>query len=247
MTFDLVNNDLGISDGLHRLWGLGVVDIHAAGSWAAAPLDAELLLKLDGSIIVGNFTSTVGWASKSNSVVDVEDSVGSAWGPDHGLVLDGILLGVGLAVLVLRSAKSCTGHGSLLGSLGEVVGGDEVGSDTRVKTDVSVVGGLHDGHLISSWVSQTQVKLAILLLIGSVGSWALNGLELIETKGDNGLVRGQQSADTARWAAIAGVASLLNGDLLGSLVGTVWAVLSRYSNSRGRGHEKSGCAELHDD
>jgi len=64
------------------------------------------------------------------------------------------------------------------------------------------------------------VKLAILLLIGGVGSWALNGLELIETKGDNGLVRGQQGADTARWAAVARVASLLNGDLLGSLVGT---------------------------
>jgi len=211
---------------LHSLWGLGGVNIHAAGTWASAPLDAELLFKLDGSIIVGDFTGTVGWASKSDSVVDVEDSVGSAWGPDHGLVLDGILLGVSLSSLVLGSTEGCAGHGSLLGSLGEVVGGDEVGSDTWVKTDVSVISGLHDGHLVASWVSQSQVELAILLLIGSVGSRTLNGLELIETKGDDGLVWGQQSADTARWAAVARIASLLNGDLLGGLVGT-------YSSQRG--------------
>jgi len=116
-----VNNHVGVGDGLIESGSLlGGIDVDPT-TWASAPLDAELLFKLDGGIIVGDFSCAVGWSGKSNSVVDVEDSTGSAWAPDGGLVLDRVGLGVGLAVDVLWSAEGCAGHGSLLGGLREVV------------------------------------------------------------------------------------------------------------------------------
>lgn len=65
-----------------------------------------------------------------------------------------------------------------------------------------MIGGLHDRHLIASWVTKSQVKLAILLLITGGGAWSHNSLEAIEAEGDDGLVWRDQSADGTRWASI---------------------------------------------
>jgi len=142
---NLVDNHFRVCDGLLESWGLSSIDVQTTTTRASAPLDAELLLKFDGSIVIGNFTSTVGRACKSNSVVNVENSISSTRTPDHGLILNGVSFGVGLAIEVFWSAESGAGHCSLLGSLGEIIGGDEVGSDTWVKTDISVVSGLGNG------------------------------------------------------------------------------------------------------
>jgi len=110
-----------------------------------------------------------------------------------------------------------------------------------------VVGGLSYRKLIASWISQVQMKLAILLLIGRVGTVTLNGLERIKPKGDDGLIRGQDGADATSRATITRVAGLLNRHLLRSLTRAVLIFLSWQRDGRGRGHEESGGAELHDE
>jgi len=76
-----------------------------------------------------------------------------------------------------------------------------------------VVGGLHDGHLITAWVTETEMQLTVLLLISSRGIWSEDGLEDVESEGDDGLVWRQQSAHGASWASITRVTSLFDGDL----------------------------------
>jgi len=218
----LVNNNVGVGDGLD---GIGVLrDFNiSAKARAAAPLDAELLFKLDCSIIIGDFTRSLCIRRcKSDTIVNVKNSVGTAWRPDHGLILDSVLLGVGLAIHIVRSRETGSCHGSLLSSLGEIVGGDEIGDNTRIKPDIAVVCGCHDRHLVSSWVPQIQVKLAILLLIRWVGTGSNSRLEGIETKSNYRLVWRQQSAYRTSGAAIARVTCLLNSDLSGNICTRGW-------------------------
>lgn len=65
----------------------------------------QLLGKRNRSIIVGQFTRLVGLlVSERDAVVDVEDAVAAARGPDGGGCLDTVLLGVDLAVEELAAA-----------------------------------------------------------------------------------------------------------------------------------------------
>lgn len=75
----------------------------------------QLLGKRDGRIVVGQFTSRLGvLARQRNAVVDVQDAVGAARGPDGGGGLDAVLLGVDLAVGEGAAADE-RGAGCLLG------------------------------------------------------------------------------------------------------------------------------------
>jgi hypothetical protein len=103
---------------------------------ALLPRDMELLGKSDGGIVVGELTASLAvLASKRNTVVDVEDAVAAAGGPDGGSGLDAVLLRVNLAGC--ESAAACEGGASSL--LRNCVSVDVRGSeDIRGRVRISI-------------------------------------------------------------------------------------------------------------
>lgn len=87
-----------ISAGLSNADGVITVS-RAAGGRALLPGNVELLGEGNGGIVVGQLAGSIGvLAGQRNAVVDVEDAGGAAGRPDGGGGLDGVLLGVYLAV-----------------------------------------------------------------------------------------------------------------------------------------------------
>lgn len=81
----------------------------------------ELLGESDGGIVVGELTRRLGvLGGERDAVVDVEDAVAAAGGPDGGGGLDAVLLGVDLAVLELAAAGEGGAGGLLVGSVSEL-------------------------------------------------------------------------------------------------------------------------------
>jgi len=114
---------------------------------AASPSDAKLLGELQCSIIIGDLASAVdSVCSEGNTIVDIQDAIGSTWRPDGGRSFNVVRLGVSLSVGELGSAKSAASCSSVGCILRKVVRGDEVGIDAIIKTDVAVIGSLQDGH-----------------------------------------------------------------------------------------------------
>jgi hypothetical protein len=166
----------------------------------------QLLSESDSSIVVGQFTASLAvLGGKRNTVVDIEDTVAAARGPDGGSGLDAVLLGVDLTLFEGTAARegrtgcllmiclvdglgvdgSVFVAGSWLtyggtGVLREVVSGDETTSDTFVETGPAVVGSINHGVLETTRVCEVQVQLAVLALVGSDAAGANVGLELIE-------------------------------------------------------------------
>jgi hypothetical protein len=117
--FHLISDYLRANNGV-RAWhananGVSAVSASTATAGRALlPCDMELLREGDGRIIVGQFATRARiLASKRNAVVDVEDAVAAARGPDGGSGLDAVLLGVDLAVRE-GAAASERGAGGLL-------------------------------------------------------------------------------------------------------------------------------------
>jgi hypothetical protein len=81
----------------------------------------ELLGEGDRRIVVGQLAGAVGrLAGKRNAVVDVEDAVAAAGGPDGGGRLDAVLLGVDLAL----GEGAAAGEGGARGLLEMVLATD---------------------------------------------------------------------------------------------------------------------------
>jgi hypothetical protein len=77
----------------------------------------QLLGKSDGGIVVGQLASLGALLrGERNAVVDVEDAVAAAGGPDGGGGLDRVLLGVDLAVCEGTAASEGRARGLLFGS-----------------------------------------------------------------------------------------------------------------------------------
>jgi hypothetical protein len=75
---------------------------------ATSPFEADLLLELDGGVVVGNLaTGLFAVGCQGDAVVDVEDAGGAARRPDEGGVFDLVLLGVHLSILKFRAADLC--------------------------------------------------------------------------------------------------------------------------------------------
>lgn len=94
----------------------GVVSARSASRSGCAllPGDVELLGESDGGIVVGELARRLCvLGGERDAVVDVEDAVAAAGGPDGGGGLDAVLLGVDLAVLELAAAGE-GGAGGLL-------------------------------------------------------------------------------------------------------------------------------------
>jgi hypothetical protein len=69
----------------------------------------QLLRERDSSIVVGQLTSSTGRSGgQRDTVVDVQDAVGAAGGPNGGSCLNRVLLGINLAVYESTAAGS--GH-----------------------------------------------------------------------------------------------------------------------------------------
>jgi hypothetical protein len=166
----------------------------------------QLLRECDGRIVVAQLSTSAGvLASKRNAVVDVQDAVGAAGGPDGSRGLDAVLFGVDLALFEGAAARE-GGAGCLLGSvserskpfctnmscrgrvvtyggsgiLAEVVRRDEASRHSVVQTCPAVVGSIHNGVLETTRVREVQVQLAVLGFIRGFGAGANVRLELVE-------------------------------------------------------------------
>jgi hypothetical protein len=73
----------------------------------------------------------------------------------------------------------------LLSVLGEEVGGDEGALHALVEAGPAVVGSVNDGILEATGVLEVQVESAVLGLVGTRVAGTNEGLELIETIGDD--------------------------------------------------------------
>lgn len=219
--------------------GDGAVAAGARAGSALLPGNVELLSEGNGGIVVGKLSGSVALgAGQGNAVVDVEDTGSTAWRPDSSGRFDAVSLGIYLPVLEC-STSNCghAGGRSLAGILREVVGGNEVTSDTLIETSISVVGGVNNGVLKASGILEVQVELAVLAAVRDGSSGANIGLELIKSISNHGLVRRGAGGDGALRAAIARVRGADDLDI-------IWVGSAVTLRSRECGDERSEEEEL---
>jgi len=161
------------------------------GPLALLPLEVENLLDGDRGVIIGNLTlGIVTVRRERNAVVNVENTIGTTWGPDHGAAVHSVVLGVHLTVLVYPTAgDGSPGRGGVAGVLGEEVCGEEVTRDARVELGEAVIRAVEDRKGKSLRVFQVHVNLAVLGVVARLGSRPYVGLELVESQRENGVVR----------------------------------------------------------
>ena len=84
----------------------------------------ELLVERDGSIVVGQLAGGLCvLGGQRDAVVDVEDAVAAAGGPDGGRGFDAVLLGVHLAFDELAAADEAGARGLLACSVSLISSG----------------------------------------------------------------------------------------------------------------------------
>lgn len=156
---------------------------------AGAPVEVELVLDLDGGIVVGDLTRCLAGAvagAEDDAVVDVEDSSATAGRPDVAgsghLVLLGVNVTVGPDAAADDRGRCCRGGRSVLA---EEVGAGELAGDALVELCPAVVDAAEDGELVATGVLEVQVQLAVLVAVGAGVSRADVGLEAIKAKGDD--------------------------------------------------------------
>jgi len=154
---------------------------------ASTPVDVELVLDLDGGIVVGDLAaSLVVGAGEGNAIVDVEDTVTAAWRPDVAGSGDLILLGVHLTLgpdAAARDGRLRRGGGR--GVLAEVVRAVEGARDARLELCVAVVCALDNGKLVATGISEVQMQLAVLSPHRGADVWPDICLESVKAKGDD--------------------------------------------------------------
>lgn len=183
---------------------------------ALPPAEVELLSKGDGGIIIGDLSAgrAVG-AREGDAVVDVEDAVGAARGPDVAGRGDLVVLGVDLALGPDTATldRGLRGRGGL-SVLAEVVGAVEGSSDTGLELSIAVVGAIDEGKLETAGIPEAQVKLAVPGLERRADTGSDVGLERIEAEGDDSLVGRDVGRHTLLRAATAGPLRIGDLDLL---------------------------------
>jgi hypothetical protein len=156
---------------------------------ASAPVEVELVLDLDGGIVVGDLArglaGPVGGA-EDDAVVDVEDSGATAGRPDVAGSGDLVLLGVD-AALGPDTAADDRGRGGRGGRsvLAEEICAGELAGNALVELCPAVVDAAEDGELVTTGVLEVQVQLAVLVAVGAGVGGADVGLEAIEAEGDD--------------------------------------------------------------
>lgn len=154
---------------------------------ALLPAEVDLLGEGDGSIVVGDGAIGLGVRGREgDAVVDVEDAVGAARGPDIAARRDPVVLGVDLALGPDAAARD----GRLRRRrprrvLAEEVGAEEGSSHAGVELSVAVVRRLNDGELPARGIAQRQVNLAVLAAVRRPGAGANVGLEAVEAERDD--------------------------------------------------------------
>lgn len=156
---------------------------------ARAPVDVELVLDLDGSIVVGDLAQELAGAvagAEDDTVVDVEDSGATAGRPDVAGGGDLVLLGVHVTSGPDATAgDGGAGGGGCRGVLAEEVCAGELALHTLVELCPTVVDAAEDSKLVAAGVLEVQVQLTVLVAVGSLGLAANIGLEVIKAEGDD--------------------------------------------------------------